>query len=722
MKMSREHTIMSVNPLLHDAASTRLSGRWLLLAKAAWMVLAGGAFVIFVISVPWRFIQLDHPPAVVQSNLVYLGLPVGFYAGYNLVLEVAFIGCSLALALVIFWHKSDEPMALFVALFLVTFGVTLPPTVYVLATYPAWQVAITTLNVLGWASLNLFGLLFPSGRFVPHWVRWLVPWFILYVLLWHLPGDLPFHPSHWPSLLLALVELSAAGIIAGAGVYRYRYASTQQQRQQIKWVVAFTSVGMLSFIAANVLLPELFPVFTQNGSVFDMFINPLLSCGVLLIPVSLTIAILRYRLWDIDLIINRTLIYGILTASVIGIYILVVGLLGTFLQVQGNIVISLLATGVVAVLFQPLRNALQRGINRLMFGERDDPYRVVSHLGQRLEATLAPEEVLPVMVETVARSLKLPYVAIRLKQDDDFKIVACYGLPREHLVRLPLIYQAETLGELVLAPRTARESFTSSERQLLNELARQAGIAVHAVLLTADLERSRQHIVAAREEARRRLGNDLHDGLGHTLAGVLRKVETASHLLERDPAAVKPLLSEIKQHTKSAIDDTRRLAHSLHPPELELLGLLQALRERVQQYHQPSAGGLHIHLESPPTLPPLPIAVEAATYYIALEALSNVVRHAKAQHCHLRLDLLAVDDTSKLLPGVWNAAVLELEICDDGRGLPQEIQEKGMGLGFTSMRERATELGGTCLIEQVATGGTRVHVRLPCLQATDDGR
>ena len=433
-------------------------------------------------------------------------------------------------------------------------------------------------------------------------------------------------------------------------------------------------------------------------------------------------ALLRYRLWDLDLLINRTLIYGILTAGVVGIYVLVVGLLGTLLRTQENLVIELVATGLVAVLFQPLRNALQRGINRLMFGERDDPYRVVSHLGQRLEATLAPEEVLPVIVETLARSLKLPYVAIRLKQDDVFQIAACCGQSREPLVRLPLIYQAETIGELVLAPRTASESFTSGERQLLNELARQAGIAVHGVLLTADLERSRQHIVAAREETRRRLGSDMHDGLGHVLTGLLRRIDTASNLLERDPTTAQSLLREVKQQMKSAIDDIRRLAHSLHPPELELLGVVQALRERVSQHDQPNEGGLHVTIEAPLALPSLPIAVEAAIYYIALEALSNVQRHAQAQHCHLQLELLARGDTSRLLPDVWNASLLELEICDDGRGLPQEVQEKGTGLGLASMRERATELGGTCLIEQVATGGTRVCVRLPCTQATDDRR
>jgi signal transduction histidine kinase len=316
----------------------------------------------------------------------------------------------------------------------------------------------------------------------------------------------------------------------------------------------------------------------------------------------------------------------------------------------------------------------------------------------------------------------LPYVGLSLKQDDAFKIVASHGTTRTNLFRLPLIYHVETLGELLLAPRAGSGSFTRNERLLLQALGRQAGIALHGVLLTIDLERSRQRIVTAREEARRRLGSDLHDGLGHMLAGVLRKVETTAHLLEQDPQAAQHVLIDIKQQTKSAIDAIRLLAHTLHPPELELLGVVKALRERVQQYDQPNESGLRVTIEAPLALPSLPIAVESAIYYIALEALSNVQRHAQARHCHLRLALLASDDTANLLPGVWNASVLELEICDDGRGLPEEAQEKGTGLGFASMRERATELGGTCLIENVATRGAHVHVRLPRLQTTDDRR
>ena len=201
---------------------------------------------------------------------------------------------------------------------------------------------------------------------------------------------------------------------------------------------------------------------------------------------------------------------------------LAVGALGALFQARGNLGISLLATGLVAVLFQPLRSRLQRGVNRLMYGERDDPYAVTSRLGRRLEATLAPEAVLPTVVETIAQALKLPYAAILLKEGEGFRTAAAYGSPRGEPETLPLVYQREEIGRLVLSPRAPGEGFSDADRGLLEDLARQAEVAVHAVRLTADLQRSRERLVATREEERRRLRRDLHDGLGAQLAGLER--------------------------------------------------------------------------------------------------------------------------------------------------------------------------------------------------------
>jgi signal transduction histidine kinase len=435
---------------------------------------------------------------------------------------------------------------------------------------------------------------------------------------------------------------------------------------------------------------------------------PILYCFTLLIPLSFGISILRYHLWDIDVIINRTLVYSGLSFSIIGIYVLVVGVFQTLLQLHSNLVISLIATSLIAVFFQPLRNHLQRGVNRMMYGERDDPYAVLSQLGQRLEATLVPETVLSVIVETVTQALKLPYAAIALKQDDIFKITASCGSPRDDLLRLPLTYQSEIIGELILVSRVPGEALTLADHRLLSDIAHQAGVAAHAVRLTTDLQRSREHLVTAREEERRRLRRDLHDGLGPTLSALTLKVGSARFLLTSNPAAADILLSELEGNIKSAVADIRRLVYDLRPPALDELGLIGAIREYAVECSELRRSGsdgnrtLDITVDVPEFLPPLSAAVEVAVYRITQEALTNVIRHAYAQTCLIGLSL---KDT------------LRLEITDDGVGLSTKRRP---GVGLTSMRERAMELGGTFLVETTSTGGTRIFVCLPLQKVTQE--
>jgi signal transduction histidine kinase len=349
----------------------------------------------------------------------------------------------------------------------------------------------------------------------------------------------------------------------------------------------------------------------------------------------------------------------------------------------------------VALLFQPLRGRLQRGVNRLMYGERDDPYAVLSRMGERLEATLAPQAVLPTIAETVAQALKLPYVAIELKQDGEFVKEAEYGKkPPDAPIVLPLAYGAETVGRLVAGRRSQREEFSTSDKKLLEDLGRQVGVAAHAVRLTTDLQRSRERLVASREEERRRLRRDLHDGVGPQLAALTLKLETARNRLSHDPEA-QALLSDLAERVRAAVADIRRAVHALRPPALDELGLVPALREGAAQY---SHEGLSINVEAPQSLPPLQAAVEVACYRITHEALTNVVRHAGASSCSVRL---ALEE---------EAGIVRLEIIDDGRGIGEDHQA---GVGLSSMRERAEELGGTCTIESLPKGGTRVSARLP---------
>src|SRR5215203_3625816 len=319
------------------------------------------------------------------------------------------------------------------------------------------------------------------------------------------------------SNVVGLALLLASILAALFSLFVRLHRAQGDERQQLKWFLyAAVPAGVgfsfdlfshffISFtdLVFNNRLDMCGPYGEFCWYIVTVYRLPLIS--LMFVPVFTYIAILRYHLYDIDVVINRTLVYGALSACVVGIYVLVVVALGTVFQARGNLAISLLATGFVAVLFQPLRMRLQRGVNRLMYGERDDPYAVLSRLGQRLEAALDPDPALNTVVQTVAQALKLPYAEISLKQGDGFVTAARYGDRADETVTLPLTYGAELVGRLNLAPRAPGEEFSSSDRRLLEDLACQAGVAAHAARLTADLQRSRERLVTAREEERRRL-------------------------------------------------------------------------------------------------------------------------------------------------------------------------------------------------------------------------
>ncbi len=399
-----------------------------------------------------------------------------------------------------------------------------------------------------------------------------------------------------------------------------------------------------------------------------------------------------------------------MSTILIGIYLVVAGYLGTLFHTEDSVTGSLITAGIVAVLFAPLRDRLQQTVNRLMYGERDDPYKVLSDLGERLESTLTPDAVLPTITETVAGALKLPYAAMTVKHDGEHFVEAAeYGKKKKEaaaeLFSVPLTYQKEKIGELLLAPRSPGEALTKPDLRLLENLARQAGVAVYAVRLTADLQRSRERLVAAREEERRRLRRDLHDSVGPQLAALTLELETASELVSDRPEA-SAFIAKLSERARQTVADVRRSVHALRPPSLDELGLVPALREAAAQYER---GSLRVSVEAPEELPSLPAAVEVACYRIVQEAMTNVVRHAHASNCWVRL--VPQEDTEALI----------VEVEDDGRGVGENDRA---GVGMSSMRERAEELGGRCVVGPSARGGTLVRALLPCPGITDgtDGR
>lgn len=691
-------------PVLPSAPDTRLRNPWRTIAQIACALVAALALGIFFASLPaymafWQTVCLREPcingqvGPVGEQALAGLGLSMTFYAAYLAALSLLLVTVFSSCALVIVVRKADDWLALFVALMLVTFGtVTFTDSMQAFtATYPQWWFAASFVAWFGDMALMTFIFIFPTGQIIPRWtLAVLVVWAAMQGFRFFLPhSPLDLH-STAPAIYRIVFTL---GIASGlfAQVYRYRRVSGPAQRQQTKWVVFSIVVALGGVVLSAVLFQDL---LRQEHIGFVLALSTIQVLLMLLIPISIVVAVVRYRLWEIDPIINRTLVYGILTTCLIGLYILVVGALGAWFHGQVNLLLSIVATGIAALLFEPMRQRLQRMVNRLMYGDRDDPYTVLVRLGQRLRATIAPDAVLPTLVDTVAQSLKLPYVALAIKRGDDFEVAASQGTPNPHVLYLPLVYQTETTGYLIVGHRSSGETFSPVETQLLEDIAHQAGVTIYAVRLTQDLQRSRERLVAAREEERRRLRRDLHDGLGPALANLTMQIETAREFLPGDPTRADDLLADLTLKAQAAIADIRRLVYDLRPPALDEFGLTFALREQAAQYEHT---GLHTVVIAPEPLPVLPAAVEVAAYRIAQEALTNVARHAQARNCTVRVQ---VDRT------------LDLEITDDGCGIPAT---RRIGVGLTSMRERVGELGGEFSIASAPGGGTTIIAHLPLL-------
>jgi signal transduction histidine kinase len=632
--------------------------------------------------------------------LARLGLSPNFLVTYAIGMEAIFALVCISIAVLILLRKSNDWLALLASL---TFMVgLLGISANMRAFYennPLWRPEIGIWVSLVLFVLFLFPCLFPVGQNVPRWTLALIIAGALWTLMSVLNPSLQITRIPRPYNLLMIITWLGMGMLIQ--IYHYRH-SNPIQKQQTKWVILGAVVATVGVLGQAASTFWSIPSGTPNV-LFNLIGYPAIQLFKLFLPITIAIGILRYRLWDIDIIINRTLVYGTLTASVVGIYTIVVGVLGTSIQGQGNLLVSILATGLVAVLVQPLRDRLQRGVNRMMYGERDDPVTVLSRLGERLEGTLAPDGVLPSLVETVAQTLKLPYVAIETMIDQrlDTPPKITFGQPQSEVLRLALIYQSETIGELLVSPRARGEALSPMDRHLLENIAHQAGMAVHAVSLTADLQLSRQRLVTAREEERRRLRRDLHDGLGPNLASQGLKLAAVKQLLEMDPASALPLLDQVMAQNQSTVEEVRRLVYDLRPPALDELGLVAAIRDHVSGMDGKSTLQIDV-MEPVGGLPALSAAVEVAAYRIVLESLTNVIRHANAHHCWIRF--LTLQNGSN--------ASLQIEIVDDGIGLPVD---RRAGVGLRSIRERAEELGGSCVIEAGRGSGTRVCVKVPLI-------
>lgn len=531
-------------------------------------------------------------------------------------------------------------------------------------------------------------LLFPDGRTPsPRW-RWTVYAFVIAGLLFVTwlgtePGELvpgirsylvlPFYDSlSWLWSVAMVLGLPQGLIVIASLIVRYRRGD-ETTRRQLLW-----------FLLAVIL------AFAMNAQRFVTGDGPiLLLLGFGLIPAAVAIAIVRHQLFDIRLVVSRTVTYLLLTAAVVAGYVGLVAMLDNAVRRQIGLGSSILATIVIAVVFNPVRVRLQGVVDRLFYGDRGDPVRAISRVGQRLLETDGADKSLT--LDAVREALRLPYAELSA----DGATVASSGQPTERVHSVSLRLGDEQLGELVVGLRTGEDRLSAADAHVLELMAVPLTMAVRSAALAAEVQDSRERIVAGREEERRRLRRDLHDGLGPTLTGVAYKLDAARNLLATDPQRTEQLLRELRGTTTGAIDDIRRVVYGLRPPSLDELGLAGALRQQAGRLSSRSDGSpLAVLVKAPADLPELPAAVEVAAYRIAVEALTNVARHSSATEAVVEL---AVAD-----------GALRITVTDDSRS--QAPWRPGVGL--SAMVERATEVGGSCAAGPSPTGG-RVLASLP---------
>jgi two-component system, NarL family, sensor kinase len=347
-----------------------------------------------------------------------------------------------------------------------------------------------------------------------------------------------------------------------------------------------------------------------------------------------------------------------------------------------------IAVALIAVTIVPLWRWLRLTVDDVVYGHLGGGYEAITELNRQIDVATPtdPTGPDPSLAAMIARTLNVPYVAI-VDGDTEMSVVGMRPDDRD-LADVPLTYQGAEIGHLYVAPRHARTTLSNRDLNLLSELAQQLGVAMYAIRASEQIQASRAALVTAREEERRRIRRDLHDGLGPSLASMKLQLTAVQRLLATEPQRAGELLSQVREDMDETTADIRRLVYGLRPPLIDELGLIAALRN-----HPSAHSGLEVTV-APDQLPELPAAVEVALYRIASEAIHNAVRHSGGRHCQVLIEV-AVDE-------------VRMAITDDGRGLPEPLVE---GVGVAAIRERAAELGGT--IELTSNGGTTIATVVP---------
>jgi signal transduction histidine kinase len=542
---------------------------------------------------------------------------------------------------------------------------------------------------VAWPSYSLLPvaiLIFPTGRLLSAWWWPALAAGLLGVLLpligigwasWTSPATfwedvLRGSARRGLPLLLTVVggiffALSLLGAVIALVVRCFR--ATGNQRRLLLWTIFCTAL----------MLPAL--AFDTVGTGWWAWVVVATA-----FPVAAVIAILRYGLYDIDLLIHRTLLYGLLASVLIAVYAVVVVVATMLTPAQAHVI----GTVVVVMALAPMHQALRARLDHWLYGDRADPYRALSRLGEQLENPLRPGEVFPAVAKSVREALKLPYVAICLDTSAQSQLLAEHGHTRHWpQLKVPMRHGGKQVGELVAEARAPEEGFGRRERRLLADLARQSAPAAQAARLAQDLQCADERFEREREEHLQQLTHDLHDGVGPGLTGIRMQVDAIRKLVGGADPRVDGQLDRAIKNLKSISSQVRELVSNVPPRDLHL-GLLHAVRELAERFENSLTLNVTAHGE----FDQVPGSVTLAAYRIIGEALTNVARHANANSCQIHLS--RTED-------------LEVRIVDDGDGISPNVVP---GVGLASMRKRCEDLGGQFIITSLSPG-TEIMARFP---------
>jgi signal transduction histidine kinase len=567
-------------------------------------------------------------------------------------------------------------------------------------------------------------LLFPDGRLPSRrWrpVAWLAAVAVVITVIpvavtaWAVPGRMlasidESAPAGSPASFEVAYDIQIGGILlmfvlgiasVASLIIRLRRA-TGDERAQLKW---FVYAGV--FLVAAVIADS--PLFEVGGNVLP-------GIALMMVPAAVGVAMFKYRLYDIDVVINKTVVVAVLAAFVTAVYLaIVVGIsaaIGT--AGQPNVPLSIAATAIVALAFQPLRERARRLADRIVYGKRATPYEVLSEFSERMAGSYSTEDVLPRMARILGEGTGATRTEVWLRIGKDLRLVASWPegpefekspipVPKDELPEfpesdraVPVRHQSELLGALTLT-KPPSEPVTPAEEKLLSDLASQAGLILRNVRLTAelkarlvDLRASRQRLVAAQDQERRRLERNLHDGAQQQLVALAVKQRLAQGLVRQDPDKAAQMLADLQTDTAEALENLRDLARGIYPPLLADKGLPTALEGHARKVHLPvtvEADGLGRY----------PQEVEAAVYFCCLEALQNVIKYADASHVSVNLST--------------EAGQLTFSVIDDGKGFVPGTEPSGSGL--QGMSDRMEALGGVLEVRSEPGIGTTVTGRIP---------